>query len=335
MSDKTLDAYNIEQLSNEVLPERISSIHFDVEAIEGKRLDKNFERIETSTRNIKKHTDEKFAYIGSMGMYPLLNELKDLDEKVGDLAILEQRVSGGKNDVDVAFLPGKTRKVMLEDFGWDSEAVSKQRGELEGYDATLDIMERDELEYFPWREVTLGNETFFVQNPREAICEKINAFLTNNYDEKGKPASNEVKWGIDIKLLKTYLIASENIIPEELEERLSEDWEVYVKGKVDVYEEYYKVIKDVSELLNSENTPEEIIKGFVSDKELKVEEFLKYKYPFADEEEIKNVLESDSKESFYLSLKKILDKNKPVHRTFKEAQNLASEEYKKFLSRGT
>ena len=332
MSDKTFDAYNLEQLSSEILPERISSIHFDVEAIEGKRLDRNFERIEISTHNIKKHTDEKFAYIGSMGMYPLLNELKDLDEKVGDLAILEQRVSGGKNDVDVAFLPGKIRKVMLEDFGWDSEAVSKQRGKLEGYDATLDIMERGELEHFPWREVTLGNETFFVQNPREAVCEKINAFLTDNYDEKGELTSNEVKWGIDIKLLKTYLIVSENVTPEELEEGLSEDWEVYIKGKVDKYEEYYKVIKDVSELLNSENTPEEVIKGFVSDTELEVKEFLKYKYPFADEEEIRSVLESDNKESFYLSLKKILDKNKPVHRTFDEAQDLASKEYEKLLS---
>lgn len=326
MSDKSFDAYNLEQLSEKILPERISSIHFDVEAIEGKKLEKNLETLEISTHSIKEHTDEKFAYVGSMGMYPLLNELKESNEKLDDLAILEQRVSGGKNDIDVAFLPGKMGRVMLEDFGWDSEAISKQRGHLERSETTLDIMEREELEHFPWREVALGNETFFVQNPREAVCEKINAFITDKYDGKEELEPGEVKWGIDIKLLKTYLIASEGITPEELEKSLSEDWESYQ------FEKRYGSITKLSEKLNKNNTPEEVIKNFVDSPDTNVNKLIKERFPLSSNNDIENVLESDSKESLFKSLKSIVDKNLSEYKNFKEAQSLAFIEYEKLLS---
>ena len=326
MSDKSFDAYNLEQLSEKILPERISSIHFDVEAIEGKKLEKNLETLEISTHSIKEHTDEKFAYVDSMGMYPLLNELKESNEKLDDLAILEQRVSGGKNDIDVAFLPGKMGRVMLEDFGWDSEAISKQRGHLERSETTLDIMEREELEHFPWREVALGNETFFVQNPREAVCEKINAFITDKYDGKEELEPGEVKWGIDIKLLKTYLIASEGITPEELEKSLSEDWESYQ------FEKRYGSITKLSEKLNKNNTPEEVIKNFVDSPDTNVNKLIKERFPLSSNNDIENVLESDSKESLFKSLKSIVDKNLSEYKNFKEAQSLAFIEYEKLLS---
>ena len=188
---------------------------------ESEAVDLVLEKIAEVSRSIKERTRECFVILGSMGMYATLNESRE--QEGGQLLILEQRIAGGKKDYDVGVHPESLNRVM-DDFGWDSEAKKLQRGTIGGGKEMIDLMGRRELPHFPWRETEINGEKILVQSPEEMIFGKIEALINPGADEQGESNVREVKWGVDIKLLKTYLMQKNGWNDEQVEAHLSQKW---------------------------------------------------------------------------------------------------------------
>lgn len=147
--EATLGPFSQEQIvKGEKLPERISSIGSDVETGEKLKLDFVLERLVDATKAIETKTKNRFVFTGSMSMYATLNELRGNGQQ---LMLLEQRISGGKNDYDVGTNPNELQSTML-DLNWDEESRRLERGRVAEGGYMIDIMSRRELQHFPWRE---------------------------------------------------------------------------------------------------------------------------------------------------------------------------------------
>lgn len=240
--EANLHPFTIEQLttSERLIPEKIAEINNDVEAGERRRLEVLLDDALEVARNVAEKTNEKFAFTGSIAMYALLNEMQQENPDVGELMLLEQRISGGKNDFDVCIPLGKKAQVMRE-FEWNEERTSKGRGHVGSGRQMVDLMERTETDEFPWQSVSLNGETILVQSPEELIFSKVHLLVRPGVDEEGKPREREIKWGVDIKILKAYLMVKKDMSIEELDAYLAGKYEIYLES------ERYSTVKQLAE----------------------------------------------------------------------------------------
>lgn len=170
-------------------------------------------------------TDNKYVILGSMSMYLTLSEIRKVGEK---LALIDQRISGGKNDFDIGVHPEKISDTM-NDFGWDDKAQKLRRGKVGINNQTVDMLSKRELPHFPWQEVHIGEKSCIVQSTEEMIFEKMMLLIKPGIEEDGQQRTREIKWGIDIKLLKTYLREKKGWSEEKVDEHLTRRWDEYME----------------------------------------------------------------------------------------------------------
>ncbi len=319
-----LDAYtHSELMEGAELPERISSITHDVEVGEKQRLNEVLEVIPKVLSGIREDTDIRFVLLGSMGMYATLHSLRNDGET---LMLLEQRISSGKNDFDIGVSPDTLNGIM-SDLGWDESQMLLQRGKVVGSDWNIDVNGRRELPSFPWQEVQIGEESVLVQSPEEMIFEKINALVDPGKDDKGDFRSREVKWGVDIKILKAFLMIKNNFTESQLNEFLSNRWNEYTsestsRGITEMVERVTKG-EGVRDVLRSS------LKDQTGESELDIEAQMKEIGGEENAEFVRGLINS-SPEEFEENLKKLVDaQTKPL--TYDEVMKIASSEYQKTL----
>ncbi len=247
--ERSLRAYSPEQLYQGVeLPKQISSITHAVEVSESLRLDYTLGQIKLVHQQVRAHTDVRVVLVGSMGMYALLNELR-LSGR--ELLLLEQRIAGGKNDFDIGVNSEEIDQVM-SDLGWDATERAQRRGRVGTNPQTIDLSARTELKSFPWQGVEVGGEQILVESPEELIFEKISA-LVDPGQEAGQERQGEIKWGIDIKILKAFLSEKNQWGELELDEFLSRRWEEYLE------ETRYKVVPELVSAVADGASPSQVI----------------------------------------------------------------------------
>lgn len=325
-----LQAYSTEQLSTteKILPERIAEIAHDVEAGERRRLDVLLDGASEVATSVASKTEERFAFLGSIAMYTLLNELREKNPQVGDLMLLEQRIAGGKNDFDVCVERGKKQKVM-DEFGWDREQQSLTRGHIDSGRQMVDFMERLEKPEFPWREVKLKGETILVQNPEEMIFSKIDALVNPGLDDEGKQRTREIKWGVDIKILKAYLLVDKGMNPEELDTYLAEKYKIYAEG------ERYGSVMQLAEGFGTTETVQDLVKP-VLEKTLgrPSQDIRGDLITFAgagSEAIVDTLLQVTDKSGFVDAMKTFIDHKMGKLPTYEEAQATATARYSELL----
>jgi hypothetical protein len=225
MKEPSLEAYTERQLAEgEKLPENLSSISHDIEVVEGLRLDQRISQNLEVADGIENKTDARFCVTGSNGMYLLLNQLRNEGE---NLMILEERIAGGKNDFDIGFHKSDVQKAMT-DFGWDEKTKELMRGHVGESKEMVDVMTRTELPHFPWQSVEINGRRILVPTAEEMIFEKMQVLIDPG-TEDGEAKLREVKWGVDIKLLKAFLMIQNQWTEEELNQNLEVQWKEYLQ----------------------------------------------------------------------------------------------------------
>ena len=286
-------------------------------------LDLVLEKIAEVSRSIKERTRECFVILGSMGMYATLNESRE--QEGGQLLILEQRIAGGKKDYDVGVHPESLNRVM-DDFGWDSEAKKLQRGTIGGGKEMIDLMGRRELPHFPWRETEINGEKILVQSPEEMIFGKIEALINPGADEQGESNVREVKWGVDIKLLKTYLMQKNGWNDEQVEAHLSQKWNNYVE---DIR---YQGVSELADLVRS-GAPIEKVVSKALQKRLHKPEIGDLRQElvgiFGDKgkDQVESLLSATNAQQFEMSLRALIDLRVGKKLNYEEASRIAKEEF--------
>jgi len=225
----SLAPYSKEQVTKgEKLPERISSIRHDIETGERLKLDYVLEQVGNVSQAVASRTDKRFVVMGSMGMYITLNELRPDGSQ---LMLLEQRIASGKNDYDIGVHP-ETATAVMTDFGWDEERQKLNRGYVGEGRQMIDLLSRRELLHFPWRQAEIAGVPTSIQAPEEMIFEKMSALISPGIEDegetKGEVRVREIKWGVDIKLLKTYLMEKNSWSEDQVETHLAQRWDDYV-----------------------------------------------------------------------------------------------------------
>ncbi|MBU1071132.1 hypothetical protein KKG65_01835 [Patescibacteria group bacterium] len=328
--ESNLQAFSVEQLSTteKILPSKIAEITHDIEAGERRKLDVVLENVSEAAKNVSGKTQEKFAFMGSMGMYALLNELKQDDSKIGDLMLLEQRIAGGKNDFDICVEEDKKQKVMQE-FGWGEKEQELSRGYVGLGKQMVDFLVRQENSDFPWQAVVLEGKTIYVQNPEEMIFEKMGALIDPGLDEGGEQKKAEVKWGVDIKILKTYLLVKKGFTFEQLDTYLADKWKVYAEAK------RYGSVMQLAENFGLTETVKDLVKP-VLEKALRREsndvraDLIAYAGE-GSEQIVDTLLAVTDKASFVESMKVFVDHKMGKLDTYEEAQAKANLQYKEIL----
>lgn len=314
------------------LPEIISSITHVVEVGEGLRLDLILNKICKVSRSIHRRTSERFAILGSMGMYATLNELRSR-QGVQQLLILEQRIAGGKNDYDIGVHPESLNKSM-DDFGWDDNAKRIQRGTVGGGEEMVDLMGRLELPHFPWRQTEVSGEKILVQSPEEMIFEKMGALINSDVNEQGKARIKEVKWGVDIKLLKTYLILKNGWDDERVESHLSQKWNDYLEDTLGYTR--YQGVRELVNLVKNGVSVEVVIRDAlrktrneIGQGDLRPE--LMNRFGEQGKELIDSLLLASDASRFETSLKALIDLRAGRKLSYEEARKKSEEEFSKIF----
>jgi hypothetical protein len=327
MKKSPLEAYTEQQIvEGEKLPENLSSINHDVEVVEGLRLDQRISQSLEAAEAIKGKTDARFCVSGSNGMYLLLNQLRDGGK---NLMILEERIAGGKNDLDIGFDRSNRDKAM-SDFGWGDESKKLGRGYVGNNEEMIDVMTRRELPHFPWQEVGEGDKKVFVPSAEEMMFDKIRGLIDPGIED-GEPRQREIKWGIDIKLLKAFLMMKNQWGGEVLESHLEGRWKEYLQdsryGEVAGAAERMKAGGKVEDILGS-ILRERMGRG-VKDVGEELRGLLSEKRP----ELVSGLLNSSTPQEFEQNLKKFIDAvgGGPLL-YYPEASKKASLEYRNLLS---
>jgi len=322
----SLAPYSKEQITKgEKLPEKISSIRHDVETGEKLKLDFVVEQVANVSKLIKTKSENKFVILGSMGMYITLNELRENGEQ---LMLLEQRIAGGKNDYDVGVHPEKLGETMVS-FGWNEETRKLQRGRVGEGSQMVDMMGRRELAHFPWRQTEVGGQSCFVQQPEEMVFEKISALVNPGSEDNGEAQMREVKWGVDIKLLKTYLMVKNDWTEVEVENNLARKWEDYVEDT------RYLGVAELADRVGKGESAEAVIKD-----ELQKRLGKQVENPRAElltlfrqeaEPAIQKLMASTSAPEFSDTLRGLVDLRAMPRFTYAEASQKATEAYTRLL----
>ena len=319
----SLAPYSKEQVTKgEKLPERISSIRHDVEAGEKLKLDNVLGQVAEVSKQVASKTDKRFVITGSMGMYTTLNELR---VNGGELMILEQRIASGKNDYDIGIHPETAKEVMTE-FGWDEERQRLNRGYISEGHQMVDLLSRRELPNFPWRQTEINGVKTFVQQPEEMIFEKMRALINPGIEDEGEARVREVKWGVDIKLLKTYLMIKNNWSEIEMEGHLAKRWDDYVEDT------RYQGISELTERIKQGESIDSVVKEEIKRRAGKTEvtdskkelENLMGTQANAD---IERLLNSPTAEVFSANLRGLVDQKEGARLSYEEASKMSAREY--------
>ncbi len=325
-----LSPYTAEQITKgEKLPDRLSSINHDIGVGEKLKLDVVTEQISKVAGSIREKTDRRFVILGSMGMYARLNELR---QNGSQLMILEQRIAGGKNDYDVGFHPEDLPKAM-SDFGWDEQTKQLGRGYVGKDYQMVDTMARTELPHFQWQATEINNTTLLVQTPEEMVFEKMNALINPGVEDNGEQRIREVKWGVDIKLLKAYLVMKNGWTDAQVEAHLSQRWEDFIEDS------RYQGIADLSTRIDSGEPVLNVVKGVlterlgheVTDVGLELDKL----FGIPGKEQIAALLTANSGKEFNEHLKSLIDIRSGGRLTYQQASEKANQEYQVLLSQGT
>ncbi|MFC1618181.1 hypothetical protein ACFL2B_02780 [Patescibacteria group bacterium] len=331
--NEKLKPYAIEDVeAGKKLPERLSSVERDIEAVEGGRLDTILRDAAQTNEAIASKTDREFYFSGSSGMYLLLNELR-APEPRRQLLMLEQRIAGGKNDVDVTMAKADQCRIM-DDLGFDAEAKTKMRGGVEGApQAMIDIQPSESLPSFPPITVDHEGQKIKVQSPEEMIFDKIRGLNDPGLDQETGEASNrEIKWGVDIKLLMTYLKQKNSWSEDQLQKHLSEKWDAYLNEQSD------QRINSLVSQKEAGKSNEEILnyailsttrQKEIPDTRAGLEKIL----GSGKEEIIDALLTAQSVEDFRTAIKQALDTSTYRIQDYQAATKKAEEEYQKLLQR--
>ena len=325
--NESLAPYSWEQITKGVdLPEKISSIGNDLETGGNLKFDFVIKQIADASKAIRAKTNNKFVFLGGMGMYATVNEIRKSGQQ---LTLLEQRISKGKNDLDIGVSPDELQSTML-DFGWSEETRKLQRGKVSGSSLMIDIMSRRKFPHFPWHQSEVMGQKIFVQSPEEMIFEKIAALVNPGTSDNSESRIREVKWGIDIKLLKTYLTIKNNWSESYIEKYLSKRWGNYIEDT------RYQGISELSEKVAKGEGVDKVVTDALK-KRLGKEQIAKVKqeliYIFGQEAEthIKALLSSLGVNEFSANLKSLIDLQAGAKLSYKQASQKAAEEYTKLL----
>ena len=139
-SANTISPYTHEELKegSEELEKGISSIAHDVEAGEQLKIEFVLDQLKKTSGNLEGITNIKFVFLGSMGMYARLNELRS----DSPLLILEQRIASGKNDYDIG-VGHQAYYQAMDDFGWDDATREVSHGFVGDSGQMIDLMQEE------------------------------------------------------------------------------------------------------------------------------------------------------------------------------------------------
>lgn len=326
----SLAPYSKEQVAKgEKLPERISSIRHDVETGEMLKLDYVLEQVGNVSQAVASKTDKRFVVMGSMGMYITLDELRSDGSQ---LMLLEQRIASGRNDYDIGVHP-ETATAVMTDFGWDEERQRLNRGYIgEGWQM-VDLLSRRELPHFPWRHTEVTGIPTSVQAPEEMIFEKMSALINPGTEDEGETKggvrAREVKWGVDIKLLKTYLMEKNSWSEDQVETHLAQRWSDYIEDT------RYQGVAELTERVAKGESVDQVVrdeikrrlgKTQVEDPKSELEKIL----PGASDE-IEQLLSSPTPDIFSANMRGLIDRTAGKRLTYEEASKLATQEYNVLL----
>ncbi len=320
-----LNPYSIEQIEEEKIPEKISSTSHDIEAPEGSKLETVIGHCEEVIGAIEKSTDREFIILGSMGMYLMFNEL----EEGKGLNILEQRIAGGKNDFDIG-VSLENHDGIMTDFGWDKESKRIKRGQVSGSNEMIDVLHREDLPHFPRQEVKSGDKEFLVLSPEEMIFDKIKTLSNPEMTREGELRKGEIKWGVDIKLLKTYLMMKNDWSESELEDHLTDRWDEYVE---DIrYQGVSEMIKRVNQGESTKDVLKELLEKRLKKEIDNVEEELINLTGRESEEVVRDLVNSANPKEFNQNLEELLDIRMGKRMDYREASQIANREYINLLN---
>lgn len=235
-------------------------------------------------------------------MYSLLSELRVNGR---ELMILEQRISGGKNDMDIGVAEEEIASIM-EDFGWDDVDKGEKRGLVTEGSLMVDVLSRKEKPHFPCQKVSVNGREVQAQSPEEMIFEKLSALLNPASGDDGKPGLGEIKWGIDIKLLKAYLMEKNQWSSEEVENHLSKRWGDYLEDT------RYETVRGIMEKVDEGGSVEGVLRSALEQKEGKpiigtVKQSMVSEFGEEHETVIDTLLASNSKEEIDKLLRQLVD----------------------------
>ena len=325
MSENILSPYSTEQLGQEgVLPERIASISHDAQVAEGQRLTHMLTLTTEVTNAVKEKTQRPFVLRGSVAMYALLNDLKSHNQ-VQNLMMLEQRIAGGKNDFDVAFNPDEVEGAM-NDFGWNEQEKANRRSVfgLAHGKAMVDISGRVQLPSFPWVHVDVNGVSVLVVNPMEGILERMSILSDSETPDK------QIKWGVDVRILKAYLIVKNSWSEEQLEAELSKSWDKY---QDDIR---YQGVQGIVKRHQTGESASSIVESFIGSQkasnDLSLEDRLRRLFPAISEDMINNLLNPNSLEVFESTVKSVIDLTAKPKMDYATMSSQASVNYSNLLS---
>lgn len=144
------------------------------------------------------------------------------------------------------------------------------------------------------------------QSPEEMIFEKMSALLNPAPDDRGKPGVGEIKWGVDVKLLKAYLMEKNQWSSEEVENHLSKRWGDYLEDT------RYEAVRELMEKVNEDEPVESVLRSALEHKEGKpiigtVKQSMITEFGEEHETVIDTLLASNSKEEIDKLLRQLVD----------------------------
>jgi hypothetical protein len=189
-------------------------------------------------KRIQARSAVPFAFWGGMSLYAYL-----LDIDFYDFNLVKERTQNGKNDFDIGVSITDISRIM-DDFNWREEK-SNQAGRVRPGWEIIDVMVREKLPSFPSRQVEIKGTVLTLAAPEEMLFQKMQAMATNDESWPDKPG--EVKWALDIRLLKTYLAKTLKLSRLKLEEYLRKNWSTYIKEKSNMSrQKQYEVIDNIT-----------------------------------------------------------------------------------------
>ena len=155
------------------------------------------------------------------------------------------------------------------------------------------------------------------------IFEKMDALLHPN-DKR------ELKWGIDIKLLKAYLSIKNGLTAQEVEDHLDKRWDDYTN---DVR---YGIVLELSEQLKEGRTVTEVLQTFLTDRTgeetIDLNQKLLGLFGHDHQPEIDELINAETTEEFEKRLGALLDEKQGPRLSYREASEESNNEYAKLLS---
>ncbi len=328
VGNQELASYTSDELrAGASLPDKISSISHDIENGTEDKMEVVLRQLTQVGDTVANNTANKFVILGSMGLYLSLNEVRQDNER---FTLVDQRISGGKNDYDIGVHP-EDLSITMSDFNWDEQTQALQRGKVGQNNQMVDLMGRRELEHFSWREVQIGDKLYHVQTPEEMIFEKMNGLVNPGLNDEGTLREREIKWGIDIKLLKTYLGEKNGWTEDQVEQHLADSWNYYTEDNR--YQGVYDLLKEVKAGRSIQVVLEETVRLRTGKSEsIDVKEELIKQFGTENEKDIDELLSTESSSIFELKLKILIARKSGKQLSYEEVTKIASEEYAKLTT---